>query len=58
MHPTTTEEISEMDTMTMLNGAVEAAGRQMVGLALVGSVLAVLLLTAAWAAAGIVNRPR
>jgi hypothetical protein len=58
MHATTTEETGEMDTMTMLDGAVEAAARQMMGAALVGSVLAVLLLTAAWVAAGIMKRAR
>jgi hypothetical protein len=58
IHATTTEETGEMDAMTMLNCVVETAGRQMMGLALVGSVLAVLLLTAACMAAGIVNRAR
>jgi hypothetical protein len=52
------EEMSEMDTMTMLSSMVEAVGRQVMGWALAGSVLAVLLLTVAWAAAGIVNRAR
>jgi hypothetical protein len=58
MHPTKTEETSEMDTMAILDGAVEAAGRQMVGIFLIGALLAVLLLTVAWAVAGIMKRAR
>jgi len=58
MQATTTEEMSKMDTMAILDGAVEAAGRQMVSIFLIGAVLAVLLLTAAWAVAGIMKRAR